>query len=201
MTAASHEGSSDAMRKAEFIDCYVQHQDRLRTYAAWLAPHVDWESAVHDAFVKAYIHWDNINTSKGAWLTKTVHNSIIDLVRSCEQPIDACDAFNKLMKNSPQLQRARSGEEWHELMQTFAATQELPHHLRAAVILRFEGSKDDEIAHVLDVDRATVRRYVSEALRLISEQVGNQERRLSMRRAQRPRRQGNGTTAQGTEAP
>jgi RNA polymerase sigma-70 factor (ECF subfamily) len=190
MTAASDD-FGEAHRRLEFARCYRQHRDRLRRYAAWLAPHVDWESAVHDAFVKAFLHWDEITTSPAAWLTKTVYHNIIDLVRTCEQPVDASHEFAQLCK----VQRSRDGEEWHEVVQTFAATQELPHHLRVAVILRFEGADDDEIAHVLEVDRATVRRYVSEALRVITEKVGNPERRLSMRRALRPR-----TTAQRTEA-
>lgn len=54
MTAASDDGFRDAIRRDEVAECYRQYRDRLRIYAALLAPHVDWESAVHEAFVAAY---------------------------------------------------------------------------------------------------------------------------------------------------
>lgn len=45
MTAASDERFGETRRQArrriEFAECYEQQRMRLRTYAAWLAPHVD----------------------------------------------------------------------------------------------------------------------------------------------------------------
>ncbi len=202
MTAASDDGFRVADRRGEFADLYLRHRDRLRRYAAWMAPHVDWESAVHDAFVAAYLNWDKITISRRAWLTTTVHRNVIDLTRGREQPVDVNEAFVRLCKNTSHvqfLQRSREGEEWLEVMQTFAATQELPHYLRASVILRFEGSDDNEIAQVLGVDRATVRRYRSEGLRRIAKKVGNHDRRQAMRTRLLPRRRDNRTTTEPTE--
>jgi RNA polymerase sigma factor (sigma-70 family) len=182
-SASDGDGDDPLARKCGFEDLYRQEHHRLRQFAAYMGPDLDWESAVQDAFVEALKKWDEIHTSKKAWLRQVVKNRLADQRRRRERPAEAGEEFANLL-NGVRIQSPRLGdaEMCLELKETFAAIHALPEQHRHALVLRFIGLADDEIAQDLDVDLRTVQRYISSALRGITEEAGNPERRLSARR-------------------
>lgn len=166
---------------ATFTDFYHRERTRLFRFAAVMSPHLDHESAVQEAFVSAWRHWPVIAaTSRRAWLVKVIHNLLVDQARRWERPGEVTDEVVARQRGTYRIlvQRHRDPETWHELTSTLAAVAGLPDHLRTALVLRFWDFGDDEIAEVLGCQRASVRRYVSEARARVSGQVGNQERRV-----------------------
>jgi RNA polymerase sigma-70 factor (ECF subfamily) len=166
---------------ATFSDFYHRERTRLFRFAAVMSPHLDHESAVQEAFVGAWRHWPVITPgARRAWLVKTIRNLLVDQARRRERPGDLTDEVIARQRGTYRIlvPRQRDPETWHELVSTLAAVANLPDHLRTALVLRFWDFDDDEIADVLGCRRASVRRYVSQARAQVSEQVGNEERRV-----------------------
>ncbi|GAA1352404.1 RNA polymerase sigma factor [Saccharothrix algeriensis] len=171
---------------ATFADFYHRERTRLFRFAAVMSPHLDHESAVQEAFVRAWRHWPSISPpARRAWLVKATRNLLVDQARRRERPGEVTDEV--IARSRLLVQRHRDAEAWHELTSTLAAIARLPDRLRTALVLRFWDFTDDEIADVLGCGRDTVRRYVTEARALIAEEVGNPERRA------RGSRRGKGT--------
>ncbi|RKT56868.1 RNA polymerase sigma factor [Saccharothrix australiensis] len=161
---------------ATFSDFYHRERTRLFRFAAVMSPHLDHESAVQEAFVRAWRDWPSISPhARRAWLVKAIRNLLVDQARRLERPSEVTDEV--IARSRVLVQRHREAEEWHELTTTLAAIARLPDQLRTALALRFWDFDDHEIADVLGCRRESVRRYVSEARARVSAVVGNPERR------------------------
>ena len=163
----------------EWRDVYQAERVPLLKFAATFAPHLDWESAVEEAFVQLFIRWDAVRNPRH-WLIRVTINILRDELQKHGPPVNITDDYLRLLKRSRGLLLVgpgRNAEHSQELSDTIAALCLLDAPRREAIILRANGVSDEEIAHLLGWEKRTVQRNICSARKEIGEAVGNLERR------------------------
>ena len=121
----------------------------------WIA-----EDAVHDAFYKAALHFDEIRTLPerriGAWLLVVCKNAALDILRKESRYAPEPENFEDLTFEGPE-----TAFEYSELI---SAIRNLPKDARTVLELKYiEGRSHDEIARVLKVTNTAARLRVHRA--------------------------------------
>jgi RNA polymerase sigma-70 factor, ECF subfamily len=140
-----------------FEDLYRAEYPGLIAVATALSG-ADGEDMVHDAMVRALIHWDRVGRLQrpGGWC----HRVLVNLCRS---------RWRRLRTQAEYLGRLRRDETstpgpGADVLAFWAAVRELPTRPRLAVALRYAGDRSvAEIASILDVPEGTVTSDLSRA--------------------------------------
>lgn len=121
----------------------------------WIA-----EDAVHDAFYKAALHFDEIRMFPerriGAWLLVVCKNSALDILRKESRYAPEPDNFADLTFEGP--------ETHFEYIELIAAIRQLPEEQRTLLELKYiEGRSHDEIAAAFKISATAARLRVHRA--------------------------------------
>lgn len=118
----------------------------------------DGDDMVHDAMVKALIHWERVGRLErpGGWC----HRVLVNLCRSRWRRLRTQAAFlERLRREEPSTPGPSV-----EVLVFWSAVRELPLRPRSAVALRYAGDRTiAEIAAILDVPEGTVTSDLSRA--------------------------------------
>ena len=129
------------------------------------------EEIVQNVFLKLFSSWNNLAPPRNisSWIYRIVSNASIDLLRSQqarskkEQTMD-CGAVDSILSPRAELEPSQVLEQKEFQQKLQEVLDELSPQQRTALILfDHEGLKGKEIAEILKVKEATIRRYIFEA--------------------------------------
>jgi RNA polymerase sigma-70 factor, ECF subfamily len=140
-----------------FEDLYRSEYPGLIAVATALSG-TEAEDLVHDAMVKALIHWERVGRLErpGGWC----HRVLVNLCRSQWRRLRTQAAYLGLLRRDEPSTAGPSVE----VLAFWSAVRELPTRPRLAVALRYAGDRSiAEIASILDVPEGTVTSDLSRA--------------------------------------
>jgi RNA polymerase sigma factor (sigma-70 family) len=177
VTDGRHPGQDDRAR-IEFEQFFRGHYPGLRRYVHARWPRSDSGSIANEALLRVWRNWKNINGTKMSWAKVTASRLAIDACRrQRELPLEPAE-MNALMTsagltNDPDHARVRQ------------ALEALPPRFGRALVLHLLGYSNEDIARALGCKVSSVSSYLSDARKLVAEQIGGRSRRRAHRK--RPR--------------
>lgn len=142
------------MKNNDFHDIYNQYYQMLYLYAFSLTKNKDDAlDLVNDAFIKAYLHFENTDNSIQYWLVKVLRNLYIDFIRKKKKLInyeihfewveDPYDFTKKIIDNE-------------RIAWLYSEILKLPFVSRQVMLFSLE-LNDEEIAKLLDKSVESIR--------------------------------------------
>ena len=156
-----------SLTAVEFDDFYRREFPGLVAVATALSGH-DGEDLVHDAMVKALIHWTRVRRLErpGGWCHRVL--------------INRCRTWWRRKRTEAQFLARQRREEpstvqlSDETIAFWAAVRQLPEHPRLVVTLFYAADRTTaEIASILDVPEGTVRSTLSRARPALARELEN----------------------------
>jgi RNA polymerase sigma-70 factor (ECF subfamily) len=164
-------GVDETMRSAllrtdkEITEIYKRHLNTAyRVCFAYMKNAADTEDIVQEAFYKLMSHevvFESTEHEK-AWLIRTASNL-------CKNTLRHWWRKRKNIEDCEYLQ----DEKGFEIDETLSMVMELPDKYKNVVYLYYyEGYDSNQIANILDKPRSTIRNYLSEARKILKNQLG-----------------------------
>jgi RNA polymerase sigma-70 factor (ECF subfamily) len=155
-----------AFTDTRFEDLYLREYPALIAVATALSGH-DGEDLVHDAMVKALMHWNRVRQLErpGGWC----HRVLVNLCRSrWRRTMTEARFVARLRRDEPSTPGPSP-----ETIAFWSAVRDLPTRPRLAVTLYYAGDRTTaEVATILDVPEGTVRSDLTRARQVLAKELG-----------------------------
>jgi len=173
VTDGRRPGGDDRAR-IEFEQFFRDHYRSLRRYVHARWPRSDSGSIANEALERVWRNWNNISGEKIAWAKVTAGRLAIDACRKQrELPLEPTEMNARMTGAGPADELDRS-----KIRQ---AVEALPPRFRKALTMHLWGYPNEDIARALGCKVSSVSSYLSDARKLVAEQIGGGSRRRGTR--------------------